>query len=215
MKPSRSLFIERFFTLIRPGVWLIVAVGGVVGGMVEWPSGPAQAVARATEPPASDDRARRYFTDDIVIDQHGQAHRFYSDLLAGHTVLIHAFYAHCRDACPLQVERLRLVKERLGPIFGPTVRFLSLSVDVAHDRPDDLKAFALRHGVDGAGWYFLSGDPARFPHIVKRLGLWTDDPSEHYTLLIVGRAATKHWKKLPPDASPEMIALVLKQLADE
>ncbi|MCP9440765.1 MAG: SCO family protein [Nitrospira sp.] len=214
MKPNRPFFIERLSPLLRPGLSGLLLVV-IVGGMVGWLSRAAQALVYAAEPATSDERARRYFTDDLVIDQHGQAHRFYSDLLAGHTVLIHAFYAHCREACPLQVERLRLVRERIGTAFGSTVRFLSLSVDVTRDRPEELKAFALRHGADEPGWYFLSGDPARFPQIVKRLGLWTDDPSDHHTLFIVGRAATKHWKKLPPDASPETVALVLKQLADE
>jgi cytochrome oxidase Cu insertion factor (SCO1/SenC/PrrC family) len=211
MKQSRRLFGERLVTLLRPGLLLIVAVGGMFG----WLSGTAPDVAQAAEPAMVDERARQYFTDETVVDQNGRPHRFYTDLLADHTVLIHAFYAHCREACPLQVERLRQVRERIGAAFGSRVRFLSLSVDVARDRPEELKAFARRHGADDPGWYFLSGDATRFPAVLKRLGLWTDDPSDHQTLLIAGRAATKHWKKLRPDASPEEVALTLTQLADE
>ncbi|MCP9465224.1 MAG: SCO family protein [Nitrospira sp.] len=189
--------------------------GLIMAAVVGWLIGPAVDAPQAAEPMPSDERARQYFTDEPVVDQDGRSHRFYSDLLAGHTVLIHAFYAQCREACPLQVDRLRLVRTRLGSVFGSTVRFLSLSVDVAHDQPEQLKAFARRHGADEPGWYFLSGHPVRFSLVLKRLGLWTDDPSDHQTLFIVGRPATKHWKKLRPDASPEEVARALIQLADE
>ncbi|MCP9469892.1 MAG: SCO family protein [Nitrospira sp.] len=206
MTPNGSWFTERR-SRFRRCLILLVAVG--------WLNGPAVDVARAAGPVPADERARQYFTDETVVDQDGQSHRFYSDLLAGHTVLIHAFYTHCREACPLQVDRLRLVRARLGSAFGSTVRFLSLSVDVPRDQPAQLKAFARRHGADEPGWYFLSGDLVRFSLVLKRLGLWTDDPSDHQTLLIVGRPATKHWKKLRPDASPEEVARALIQLADE
>lgn len=206
MTPNGSWFTERR-SRFRRCLILLVAVG--------WLNGPAVDVAQAAEPVPVDERARQYFTDETVVDQDGQSHRFYSDLLAGHTVLIHAFYTHCREACPLQVDRLRLVRARLGSAFGSAVWFLSLSVDVLRDQPAQLKAFAHRHGADEPGWYFLSGDPTRFPLVLKRLGLWTDEPSDHQTLLIVGRPATKHWKKLRPDASPEEVARALIQLADE
>lgn len=212
---NRSWFIEQRSPLRHS--LMVLAMVGMAGtvGTVGWPNGPAVDVAQAAGPVPVDERARQYFTDELMVDQDGQSHRFYSDLLAGHTVLIHAFYTHCREACPLQVDRLRLVRARLGSTFGSAVRFLSLSVDVPHDQPAQLKAFAHRHGADEPGWYFLSGDAARFPLVLKRLGLWTDDPSDHQTLLIAGRPATKHWKKLRPDASPEEVARALIQLADE
>ena len=155
---------------------------------------------------AREQRARDYFGDDVLIDQDGRRLRFFSDLLRERTVLINVIFTHCEDACPLMTKRLRSVRQQLGPAFGDTVYFLSLSVDPERDTPDALKAFAERHKADEPGWRFLVADQTTMTRVLKRLGQWTDDPQDHTTLLIAGNASKAHWTKLRPDASPLQIA---------
>lgn len=164
---------------------------------------------------ADTDKARRYFGDHILVDQNQQRHRFYSDLLADHVVLINVVFASCDDACPLQTKTLRRVKRDLGERFDQEIRFLSLSVDPEKDTPETLKQFARQQGVDEPGWYFLDAEPETMRTVLNKLGQWTSQPAQHSTLLIAGNTRTAHWVKIPPASAPERIVYELNQLADE
>lgn len=176
---------------------------------------PASGSAADQSAPSSPDRserARSYFGDHVLIDQNGKSHRFYSDLLHGHVVLINVVFTNCPSACPMMTERLKLVRKQVGQDFGGDIHFLSLSVDPARDTPEAMKRFAQRHGVDEPGWRFLVADAKVLQAVLGRLGQWTDSPDDHTTLLIAGNAAKAHWVKLRPDAPPERIAAELERL---
>lgn len=184
---------------------------------VSEPAAPAagQPAAQASDPAldqAREAKALAYFGDDVLTDQDGAPHRFYSDLLRGNVVLINVVFTHCPSACPMMTERLKRVRRELGPGFGDRVRFLSISVDPARDTPEALKAFAARHGVDEPGWRFLVADEAVLKRLLQRLGQWADKPDDHTTLLIAGNAQAARWTKLRPDAPPEKIAAELQRL---
>lgn len=190
-----------------PGV---VAVPTPTAGPSSTPAAdPAQTQAQTQ---AREAKALAYFGDDVLTDQDGAPHRFYSDLLRGHVVLINVVFTHCPSACPMMTERLKGVRRELGPGFGQRVRFLSISVDPARDTPEALKAFAARHGADEPGWRFLVADEAVLKRLLRRLGQWADNPDDHTTLLIAGNAQAARWTKLRPDAPPEKIAAELQRL---
>lgn len=159
-----------------------------------------------------EEKAQAYFGDEVLTDQNGRTHRFFSDLLRGRTVLINVVYTECPDACPLMTEHLRHVRMQLGAAFGEQIRFLSLSVDPERDTPASLKQFAVQRGVDEPGWLFLIADREALSRILKRLGQWSERPEDHTTLLIAGNASRAHWVKLRPDAAPERIAADLRGL---
>ncbi|MCX7901734.1 MAG: SCO family protein [Burkholderiaceae bacterium] len=165
----------------------------------------ALAGVRAQPPELRAERARRWFTDTPLVDQDGQRHAFYSDLLAPRTVLISAAFVGCSAACPLLTQRLIQVRDALGERFPRDIWFLTITVDPRNDGPAELKRFALRQGADGPGWRFLTGTPERVRLVLSRLGLWTDEPDAHQTTLIVGRAADGHWGKLRPDATAQAL----------
>jgi len=158
------------------------------------------------------ERARHYFGDERLIDQDGVSHRFFSDLLNQHVVLINVIFTDCKDACPMQTQRLQFVREQLGDQFGAEYHFLSLSVDPDRDDPAALKAFAVKQDADLPGWRFLTADKATMLTILGKLGQWTDDPNNHSMLLIAGNARNAHWVKLRPDSPPERIVEDLKRL---
>lgn len=173
---------------------------------------PAAAAADPAQAQAREAKARAYFGDDVLTDQDGVQHRFYTDLLSGNVVLINVVFTHCPSACPMMTERLKRVRRELGPGFGDRVRFLSISVDPARDTPEALKAFAARHAADEPGWRFLVADEAVLKRLLQRLGQWADNPDDHTTLLIAGNAQAARWTKLRPDAPPEKIAAELQRL---
>ncbi|GKS69436.1 SCO family protein [Nitrosomonas sp. PY1] len=161
------------------------------------------------------ERARTYFGDDLLIDQHGASHRFVSDLLSHHVVLINVIFTNCRDACPIQTQKMQVVRRQLGKHFGTQIAFLSLSVDPKRDSPVALKAFAEKQQANIPGWWFLTADEVTMTKILSRLNQWTGNPSNHSTMLIAGHARNAHWIKLRPDSPPERIVADLLRLAGE
>lgn len=173
---------------------------------------------RAAEPPSAasppaerDARARRWFTDTRLVDQDHRTHAFYSDLVAPRAVLINAVFVGCSSACPLLTQRLVQTRELLGNDFGTRIGFLSITVDPLSDGPAELKRFAQRQGADGAGWRFLTGEPAAVNHVLRRLGLWAETPEAHATTLIAGIARGGRWAKLRPDGTPAALASELQR----
>ncbi|PAU87334.1 SCO family protein [Pseudomonas sp. WN033] len=143
--------------------------------------------------------ARSYFTDTVLIDQHGQERRFYSDLLENRVVLLNVIFTRCEDACPVITSKLKQVRRQLGE-RAEGIDFISLSSDPQNDTPQDLKVYAKKHGVEDANWHFMTGDPADMTRLLGRLGQFTGSVENHSTLLIAGDVANKRWSKIRPDA---------------
>lgn len=112
----------------------------------------------------------------------------------------------------MQTQRLRQVSRQLGDRFGNRIHFLSLSIDPENDTPAALKKFAAKQYADIPGWRFLVGDKATMERLLKRIGQWTDEPSDHSTLMIAGNARKAHWKKINPIAPIERITADLLTL---
>ena len=159
-----------------------------------------------------DAKARAYFTDTMLKTQSDRAVRFYSDAMKGKVVLINFVFTQCGQACPLITAKLVQVKRELGETFGRDLRFISISIDPQHDRPQDLAKFARKFDAVHPEWLFLTGEPASIEQVVKKLGAWTDDVESHSTAIIIGSPRQARWKKVRPDAPPKIIAEELRHL---
>ena len=157
-------------------------------------------------------KARAYFTDTKLKSQADRTVRFYSDALKGRVVLINFVFTQCGEACPLITAKLVQVKRELGDMFGPDVRFVSISIDPQHDRPEDLAKFARKFEAVHPEWLFLTGEPANVEHVVTKLGAWTGEVESHSTAIIIGSPRQARWKKVRPDAPPKIIAGELRHL---
>jgi len=110
----------------------------------------------------------------------------------GQAVLVTFVYTNCPDVCPLIVDNLVRVKERLGP-DGKRLRIVSVSVDPEGDTPQAVKRFLTRHRAKGRVDYLigsrrqLEGAWARWgiaarvdkshPHLIEHSGvIWGIDP---------------------------------------
>ena len=162
---------------------------------------------------AQQEKAREYFTDTPLLTESGRAIRFYSDALKDKVVLINFVFTQCGDTCPLITARLVQVKKELGEAFGRDVRFISISVDPEHDRPEDLVRFARKFDAAHPEWWFLTGDKANVDLVAKKLGAYTGERESHLTAIIIGDAAGSRWKRVRPDAPPKFVAEALRQFA--
>ena len=72
-------------------------------------------------------------------------------------------YATCTDTCPLLTAKMAGMQKRLGPDFGPRVRFVSITVDPERDTPEILTQYARNHGVESGGLGLSHGHTGRDP----------------------------------------------------
>jgi cytochrome oxidase Cu insertion factor (SCO1/SenC/PrrC family) len=175
--------------------------------------GVAQAQQVAPSPAEREAKAREFFTDTLLRTESDRTIRFYSDALKDKVVLINFVFTQCGDTCPLITARLVQVKKELGEAFGRDVRFISVSVDPEHDRPQDLVRFAKKFDAMHPEWWFLTGDKANVDLVLKKLGAFTAERESHLTAIIIGNTAEARWKRVRPDAPPKFVAEALRELA--
>jgi cytochrome oxidase Cu insertion factor (SCO1/SenC/PrrC family) len=175
--------------------------------------GVAQAQQVAPSPAEREAKAREYFTDTLLRTESDRTIRFYSDALKDKVVLINFVFTQCGDTCPLITARLVEIKKALGEAFGRDVRFISISVDPEHDRPQDLARFAQKFDAVHPEWWFLTGEKGNAELVVKKLGAYTAERESHLTAIIIGSANQARWKRVRPDAPPKVVAEALRDLA--
>jgi protein SCO1/2 len=92
--------------------------------------------------------------------------------LRGKVVAVTFIYATCADTCPLLTAKLAGLQARLGADFGTKVFFVAISVDPERDTPAVLKRYAQAHGVNLAGWAFLTGTVAEIRAVARQYGIY-------------------------------------------
>lgn len=156
----------------------------------------------------------KYFGDVKLIDQDGREVRFYSDLLQGKTVIINAMFTTCTGACPVMSGTMEKIQAHLGDRVGRDVRLLSISVDPDHDTPARMKEYAARFHAR-PGWYLLTGSKENVEAVLRKLGQWVDEPSNHQTLFLIGNDRTGLWKKAFALAPADQVLPVIDSVVDD
>lgn len=89
----------------------------------------------------------------------------------GKVVAVAFIFASCADICPMLTDNMARVKDALGPLFGPQISFVSITVDPERDTPEVLKQYAQNFAADVKGWSFLTGDPAVVHETGRKYGV--------------------------------------------
>ena len=93
-----------------------------------------------------------------VVDQDGNAHRFFTDLVKGKVVAINFGYTSCTAVCPVQGRRFQQLQTLLGSRLGQSVFLITVTTDPVHDTPANLKAWGAQFGAK-PGWTLVTGVP--------------------------------------------------------
>ena len=158
--------------------------------------------------------ARRYFTDAELVDQEGRTHRFYSDLLAGKTVVIDVFFGGCTGSCPVMAATLAKLQAALAERLGRDVNLISISVDPQADTPDRLREYAGRFGAR-PGWYFLTGSKQNVDLVLYKLGQYVERKETHGNVLLVGNLRTGLWKKVFGLGRADEVLAIVRSVLDD
>lgn len=156
-------------------------------------------------------RGAAYFTN-LPLQTQDRAVRFYDDLVRDRIVLIHSFYASCRDVCSPMGHNLARAQKLISENIEKPVQLISISTDPLADLPGVLREYASRHAA-GPGWAFVTGKKENVDWVLHKLGLYPETKEAHTAVLWVGNDRTGRWLKLhamaPPDAILDAVRKVL------
>jgi protein SCO1 len=158
--------------------------------------------------------AAEYFTDVVLVNQHGQPMRFYSDLIKDRTVIVIPFFTSCTGACPVMNGNLAKIQDWLGDRLGRDAHIISLSVDPANDTVDRLREYASKLQAR-PGWFFLSGRVENVQLALAKLGQRVATPDAHSNLMIIGNDETGLWKKAFSLADVPSLIRVVESVLDD
>lgn len=134
--------------------------------------------------------------DAPVIDQFGNRMRF-RDAVGDGAYVLSFTYLNCTEICGMSDLYLSDIADRRSDFAAP-VRLVTVTLDPAHDRPDDLLQ---RHEMfdSPADWLRLTGDPSDIIPLLIRLGVWDGGPLEdHKLFVIVGHTGRETMTRLEP-----------------
>jgi protein SCO1/2 len=150
--------------------------------------------------------------DTPVYDQNGKKLSFYTDLVKGKTVAIEFIFTTCTTICPPLTATLRKVQEQIGPRAGRDIQLISITVDPTNDSPERLKQFADQFGA-GPGWSFITGSQNDIDNLLKALGGYVDDRTQHSPIILIGNDSAHYWTRTYGLAPPEKLVQLIDDAA--
>jgi protein SCO1/2 len=131
---------------------LFVALGGL-----DRPPANAEAFAGRTDGPLPTLWSAPSFE---LTDQKGN--KVTAESLRGRPWIADFFYSQCTTACPMLTAKLVQVQRRMAAL---DVKFVSFSVDPAHDTPAALAIYAMRWAPNEPRWHLLSTSTESLDHV--------------------------------------------------
>jgi protein SCO1 len=152
-----------------------------------------------------------------LTDQNGKKVSLAS--LKGKPVLFDFIYTSCPGPCLMLTSRMRLIANRLGPMLGSKVWFVSVTVDPEHDGPAELLNYAKQQGADQNGWLFLTGSPADIEQLMNQFKLIrqreADGTVDHVLeFFLVGPDGRQLYQYAASHAEPALVSSDIRQAAN-
>ena len=129
-----------------------------------------------------------------VLDQHGNALHFYTDLIKDKIVAINFIFTNCTTICPPLAATFARLQKEMGDRIGKDVHLISISVDPLTDTPERLKAWGAKFKA-GPGWTFVTGEKQEMDKAVecaRRRGFKRED---HTPAMIIGNDSKGVWTR--------------------
>jgi len=99
-----------------------------------------------------------------LIDSRGEP--FGSKQLAGQVYVANLFFTRCTNVCPMLMTSISTLRDRYSERGIAGIRLVSISVDGAHDTPDQLATYAKRFEIEPETWSLLTGPPEQVRPLV-------------------------------------------------
>jgi protein SCO1 len=102
------------------------------------------------------------------INQSGESVRL-SDFL-GKKIVMTMFFANCTYACPILVEDMKRIDERIPPEERDEYKFVLISIDHERDTPARLKDFAEMKSLESDKWILLTSSEESILELAALIG---------------------------------------------
>jgi len=121
--------------------------------------------------------------DYSLLDRHGRPVRLAE--LRGKPLVVSLVYTSCYEICPTTTRHLAKAVRTARQVLGDdSFRVLTIGFDAGFDRPDTMRDFARKQGVDLPSWWFLSGEAETVAALARDLGfLYRRSPKGYDHLL--------------------------------
>jgi cytochrome oxidase Cu insertion factor (SCO1/SenC/PrrC family) len=148
-----------------------------------------------------------------LVDQDGRQVRFGDDLLKGKIVAVNFIFTTCKGICPPLGANFARLREQLGGLAGDGVELISVSVDPQTDTPQRLRAW--RDGFGGGpGWTLLTGAKPDVDTLLKGMGVFAADKSNHSPFILLGDGRTGKWTRVHGLTAPEQLIAMIVGMHD-
>jgi cytochrome oxidase Cu insertion factor (SCO1/SenC/PrrC family) len=155
----------------------------------------AAATMSAPAPHDTSRAHRKMLIPDVeVLDQHGNALHFYSDLIKDKTVAINFIFTNCTTICPPLAATFARLQKEMGDRVGKEVHLISISVDPLTDTPERLKAWGAKFKA-GPGWTFVTGEKQEMDKLLNALGAAVSKREDHTPAMIIGNDSNGVWTR--------------------
>jgi protein SCO1/2 len=143
--------------------------------------------------------------DLALLDQDGRKVRFKSDVIGDRLVVIDTFYTSCDTICPILSALFVNLQNKLGNRLGQEVVLVSISVDPGIDIPVRIKKYAKRHGARPPGWIFLTGSKRSIDRVLRGIGAYVRDYTQHAPAILVGDGRHGGWTRYYEFPMPDLV----------
>lgn len=181
---------------------LILALLLAACGREPAPAAPRVPVEAPPPPPPADARlpdAPIYDLSLALVDQQGAAAGL--DRYRGQPVILSMFYAGCKSACPLLINAIQGIEDRLSPEARAPLRVLMVSFDPDNDTPEALAALGEAHHLDPARWTLARASEGDLRLLAAVLGIaynrLSDGGFNHSSVLVLADATGRPVARLP------------------
>jgi protein SCO1/2 len=176
------------------------------------PQAAQTTAAKAPEVPEAQPLDALNVPDVPLVDQDGKPVRFYTDLVKDRVVAVNFVFTSCTTICPPMGANFAKLQKILSARAGREVQLISVSVDPGTDTPERLKAWGAKFGA-GPGWTLVTGDRNQVTLLLKALGVYTANISDHSPLVLLGDDARHRWTRAYGLAAPAKLAELIDQIA--
>ena len=136
-----------------------------------------------------------------LLDQDGRQVKFASDVIKDRTAVIDTVFTTCTTICPVMGANYARLAKTLKGRLGHDVIMISVSVDPVNDTPSRLKTWSAKF-YKGPGWILLTGPKSQVDTLLKSLGLYTAEPQDHQSSVLIGNQANG-WIRASALSSPD------------
>ena len=188
---------------------LLAVTGVVIAVLSDFPQNSSELESLQMARPVSSATVKLLNTE--LLDQNGTQVKFISDIVGDRIIAINFIYTDCHTACPVVSAIFAKLQNQLGEKLQKDVRMVSLSINPITDTPESLKTYSTHFNAKPE-WVWLTGEKKPVDDLLKGLGVYSADYSNHTPVILVGDSISGVWTRFDGFTRPETLAAKIDEL---